>query len=91
MHYQLYFVASILLGTTHAQTTSLSLQNNRLTNECAPQLNLCSGADWTYCQVPITAPNRCVATDRLNDVNSISIGLALCCRFYKYALFLSSS
>ncbi|KAF2850618.1 hypothetical protein T440DRAFT_468203 [Plenodomus tracheiphilus IPT5] len=83
MRYQYLFIPSALLTNAFAQTPTLSLQNNRVEQAgCAPKLHFCSNTAWRNCIAPITSPNRCVSTDRLNDVASIAIELGLCCQFY---------
>ncbi|KAF1935116.1 hypothetical protein EJ02DRAFT_147440 [Clathrospora elynae] len=86
MRYQEFFISGALLGNAFAQTTILSLQNNRLEQaDCARKLHFCSNTAWRDCSAPITSSNRCVSTDRLNEVASIAIELGLCCQFYSDA------
>ncbi|RMZ74102.1 hypothetical protein GMOD_00004943 [Pyrenophora seminiperda CCB06] len=83
MRYQYLFIPSALLGNAFAQAPTLSLQNNRVEQAgCAPKIHFCSNTSWRDCSAPISSPNHCVTTDRLNDVESIAIDLGLCCVFY---------
>ncbi|KAF7569470.1 hypothetical protein PtrM4_118850 [Pyrenophora tritici-repentis] len=82
MQYPIWFTAGIIFSTTRAQTTNLTIYNNRTEGSCAPSINLCSRTNWQDCYAPITTSSRCVPADRLDKVASIAIDLGLCCRFY---------
>ncbi|KAF7445909.1 hypothetical protein A1F99_092000 [Pyrenophora tritici-repentis] len=85
MRYQYLFIPSALLGNAFAQAPTLSLQNNRVEQaNFAPKLYFCSNTEWRNCIAPVTSSDsdRCITTDRMDDVKSIAIDLGLCCAFY---------